>query len=189
MMIQCLIQRDGPTEVVYDGFKYRFVKNDLGHLVCNVLNADHVKRFLNFPKSFRKYDPERNTIASIPGILKNNLEEVPYFSVATKRNGDPTKDATLQIPALRCELKENKTHGKNEGLVLSEVASILQKEPCGLGVCELLSAVRGKKKLEGIGQNKFREILHEFDGKKLLSKRIARGKLVYELNQASRIDP
>jgi hypothetical protein len=50
-----------------------------------------------------------------------------------------------------------------------------------------LKAERGKKKLESIGQNKFREILHEFDGKKLISKPIGRGKLVYELNPGSRI--
>jgi hypothetical protein len=57
MLIESVIKRDGVTEIVYDGFKYRFVANDLGHLVCDVNSSDHAKRFLRFPRSFREYKP------------------------------------------------------------------------------------------------------------------------------------
>ena len=58
-MVECLIKRDGPTEVVAGGFKYIFEKNAAGHSVCDVVN-DGVRKFLfefGGGTMYREYKP------------------------------------------------------------------------------------------------------------------------------------
>ena len=59
MLIECLIQREGPTHVSINGVQYRFDKNDLGHSVCDVTSKDHASWLVKFPASYRVYkNPE-----------------------------------------------------------------------------------------------------------------------------------
>lgn len=44
--IQCLIERQGPTTVMYNGMRFDFVPNEHGHYVCEVANNGAVKYFL-----------------------------------------------------------------------------------------------------------------------------------------------
>jgi len=56
-MIECTIERDGPTTINDGGFTFVFKENDAGHRVCNVLSDGTADRLLNFAW-FRKYRPD-----------------------------------------------------------------------------------------------------------------------------------
>ena len=53
-LIECLIERDGPTEMNLHKATYLFDKNELGDYVCEVLSGDHRKYLLSLP-DFRIY--------------------------------------------------------------------------------------------------------------------------------------
>ena len=53
-MIECLIERDGPTQITWQSFTYNFIKNVNGDYVCEVLNAAHRDHFLKL-SDFRIY--------------------------------------------------------------------------------------------------------------------------------------
>jgi len=57
-LIECLIERDGPTEMNLHKATYRFEKNELGDYVCEVLSSDHRKHLLSLP-DFRIYQEEK----------------------------------------------------------------------------------------------------------------------------------
>ena len=53
-LIECLIERDGPTEISLETDTYLFEKNELNDYVCQVLSGDHRRHFLSLP-DFRIY--------------------------------------------------------------------------------------------------------------------------------------
>ena len=53
-LIECLIERDGPTEISLKTDTYLFEKNELNDYVCQVLSGDHRRHFLSLP-DFRIY--------------------------------------------------------------------------------------------------------------------------------------
>ena len=55
-LIECLIEREGPTTINDGGFTFTFKENDAGHKVANVLSDGTANRLLSF-KWFRKYNP------------------------------------------------------------------------------------------------------------------------------------
>lgn len=55
-LIECLIEREGPTTINDGGFTFTFKENDAGHKVANVLSDGTADRLLSF-KWFRLYDP------------------------------------------------------------------------------------------------------------------------------------
>lgn len=57
MLIECIIKRDGNTEVTRFGTKYLFVKNAEGIAVADIQNADHARQLLKMPRHYRRYDP------------------------------------------------------------------------------------------------------------------------------------
>ena len=57
-MVECLIERDGPTEMYLDGERYNFAKNDQGHYVCLVQRNDH-RKHLTSMNDFRIYQSEK----------------------------------------------------------------------------------------------------------------------------------
>lgn len=57
-LIECLIERDGMTEINLNQFTYRFEKNELGDYVCEVLSGDHRKHLLSLP-DFRIYQEDK----------------------------------------------------------------------------------------------------------------------------------
>ena len=57
-MVECLIEREGDTEVIVAGMKYLFKRNDAGHSVCDVVNYGHYNAFVNkMGKIYRPYRP------------------------------------------------------------------------------------------------------------------------------------
>lgn len=56
-ILECLIERDGPTTINDGGFKFVFEKNEEGRAVCNVLSEGTARRLLNF-EWFQLYEPE-----------------------------------------------------------------------------------------------------------------------------------
>ncbi len=56
MIIQCMIKRDGVTEVARGGKHYRFIKNEHGDEVCDIHDTAHAKMFLRMgDRYYRKY--------------------------------------------------------------------------------------------------------------------------------------
>ncbi len=61
MIIQCMIKRDGVTEVARGGKHYRFNLNDRGDAVCDVHDIGHAKMFLRMgDRYYRKYGAVAN---------------------------------------------------------------------------------------------------------------------------------
>ena len=58
-LIECLIERDGPTEMNLHKATYLFEKNELGDYVCEVLSGDHRKHLLSLKPDFRIYQEEK----------------------------------------------------------------------------------------------------------------------------------
>ena len=55
MVIQCLIQRDGPTHMNLNGFSYTFKENEHGHYVAEVNSREHREYLLSLP-DFKAYE-------------------------------------------------------------------------------------------------------------------------------------
>jgi hypothetical protein len=53
-VVECLIERDGPTPVTLGKTRYTFKKNDAGHSVCPVMLRDH-RNYLTSLPDFRIY--------------------------------------------------------------------------------------------------------------------------------------
>lgn len=56
MLMECLIKRDGDTEVTVGGIPYRFSKNEHGHMVCDVVSDGAVSYLKSLP-FYRPYEP------------------------------------------------------------------------------------------------------------------------------------
>lgn len=57
-MVECLIEREGDTEVIVAGMRYLFKRNAAGHSVCDVVNYGHYKAFVEKMGShYRAYKP------------------------------------------------------------------------------------------------------------------------------------
>ncbi len=72
--VECLIARDGDTTAHVNGRHYLFTPNDAGHVVCEVVNADHYRAFTErMGGLFRPYRPEVDYRQQIqpeqPGLL------------------------------------------------------------------------------------------------------------------------
>lgn len=57
MLIECLIEREGYTDVTLQRSKYEFKRNEHGDQVCDVLSASHSEYLLKLP-DFRIYAPK-----------------------------------------------------------------------------------------------------------------------------------
>lgn len=53
MKIESIIRREGGTQVDLDGESYHFKADDAGRHVADVVNSDHVARFLAIPEGYR----------------------------------------------------------------------------------------------------------------------------------------
>lgn len=63
MLLQCLLKRDGPTNIPIGGFEYRFKENEHGDVVCDVQNNGDAERLLASPW-FKRYTPPDTTSTS-----------------------------------------------------------------------------------------------------------------------------
>jgi len=78
-LIECLIDRDGPTTINDGGFKFVFKENEAGHCVCDVLAGGVVRRLLSF-SWFRKYQPDvdyRDTLPAPDAVVVEPPCEAP----------------------------------------------------------------------------------------------------------------
>lgn len=57
MLIQCLVDRDGPSVATIMGFTYTFKEQPDGAKVCDVNNGGHRDRMLSMPALYRVYEP------------------------------------------------------------------------------------------------------------------------------------
>ena len=121
MLIECIIKRDGPTEIVYDRFAYRFRANEHGHAVCEVRNPGHVKQFLRFPKSFRVYNPERPSPA--PVSLSSTREPEGFSSSLPV---SPPLDDTVTWPTNETVITED---GNVSEYVKEKLKPVEQEQP------------------------------------------------------------
>lgn len=99
MLLQCLVERDGDSEVTAGGFKFTFRKNDAGHSVCDVL-ADGVRAHLLHLPWFREYEPEHPfKLTKVQGRDPETKQPLTHWE-ATLYGTDlqataPTRDAAL----------------------------------------------------------------------------------------------
>lgn len=110
MLIECLIQREGPTVAKAGGFRFTFEKNEAGHCVCDVNAGGAVVSLLAQP-FFRSYNPDQdyaNTTARIPvisddepapdGVLTG--EHAEMLILAADANGLKASEIAQQYPQL-----------------------------------------------------------------------------------------
>jgi hypothetical protein len=57
VLIQCLVERDGPSVASIGGFTYTFEEQLDGAKVCDVNNGGHRERMLSMPAFYKVYDP------------------------------------------------------------------------------------------------------------------------------------
>lgn len=57
MQIECILKREGGTNVEIDGINYHFAPLPDGAHVADVADKIHVKRFLSIPEAYELYDP------------------------------------------------------------------------------------------------------------------------------------
>lgn len=137
MVIQCLIQRDGPTVVTKAKQKYIFQENRHGDSVCEVQNQDHALLFLKMGERYYKpYDKaakefaERNMNPNRrkEAAKKQNQEEAPEVfeeSAPIKEGADgdqevPTEAGEEAEPFEEMETAEQVMTELGEGDVLTE---------------------------------------------------------------------
>lgn len=77
MIIQCMIKRDGVTEVTRGGKHYRFEKNVQGDEVCDIHDTAHAKMFLRMgERYYRKYGAANDVPDDLDAdIVVNDLDE------------------------------------------------------------------------------------------------------------------
>jgi hypothetical protein len=90
-LIECLIERDGPTEMIVPGDtkKYMFSKNEAGDYVCPVVLRKHREYLLGL-SDFRVYEAavEKSETPDSQGVLKNpESERVFHSGRGGKREG------------------------------------------------------------------------------------------------------
>ena len=97
MILECLIQRDGPTHLTLDKFNYCFKENpDFGGaVVCDVNNDAHAELLLA-TGMYRKYSGERPTVSPDPLPL---VEEDPDVPPQTEAEGEQEPDTKQEEPA------------------------------------------------------------------------------------------
>lgn len=61
--IQCLLERQGGTQVTIGETDYHFKPDEVGAHVCNVDDED-VEAFLNVPEAYAEYDGESETVVT-----------------------------------------------------------------------------------------------------------------------------
>lgn len=94
MILECLIQRDGPTHLTLDKFNYCFNENPEfgGAVVCDVTNDAHAALLLA-TGLYRKYSGERPTVSPdpLPLVDEETDEEEPEQASEEARTQDVVK--------------------------------------------------------------------------------------------------
>lgn len=93
MIMECLIKRDGATELIVGGFKYRFEQNEKGESIADVNNEDHRKR-LEATGFYRVYDPKLRERMAKQDDAKEKAE------AKQKENPDPEKVSGADVIGL-----------------------------------------------------------------------------------------
>ena len=70
MLIECLIESDGPTAITIGPWNYLFKLNEHGHKVCPVNSREARERMLSLP-DFRPYEPPASPL---PKQRKRNAD-------------------------------------------------------------------------------------------------------------------
>jgi len=68
MLIQCLIEREGDTQITkLEGRHYKFARNEQGAMVCDVHNQEHIRWMLR-SSSYREYAPPESVSKEAPAL-------------------------------------------------------------------------------------------------------------------------
>ena len=79
MFVECLIKRDGPTNININGFIYSFVPGEDGRSVCAVNSREHRGWLLGFPHLYREYISEERQEAHSPVDVPKEPEVEPAY--------------------------------------------------------------------------------------------------------------
>ena len=112
MLIECLIKRDGPTEVSHAGMQYIFKSRpdltggDTEPKVCEVC-ADHaIKRFISFKTMYREYLRKETKAVPAKPVVKSAAKAVPAKPFTTEDFFVLTDEAQIKRVIGKCENKE-----------------------------------------------------------------------------------
>ena len=83
MLVECLIEREGSTEVSLDRFKYRFEDDGTGAKVADVNSEDH-RNYLIKTGFYRIYDPKMRERVEKEQMIKEKAQK--------KQAEDPVPD-------------------------------------------------------------------------------------------------
>lgn len=99
MIIQCMIKRDGVTEVTRGGKHYRFEENAKGDAVCDIHDTAHAKMFLRMgERYYRKYgaaadEPDELDSDAVVNDLDDDGETFDEFVPITEGKEDQKVEA------------------------------------------------------------------------------------------------
>ena len=112
MLIQCLVERDGPSVASIGGFTYSFEEQPDGAKVCDVNNGGHRERMLSMPDFYKVYDPGQ--ASSLPPEEKADpAVDIPDFDFMEA--GEVRAWATAHL-----RLKVNGTFGHGKAVEVVE---------------------------------------------------------------------
>lgn len=98
MLIECLIQRDGDTEIRLALSYYKFKKNKTGHAVCDVGNKQHSDYLLGLG-DFKEYKEGVVTTDEIPPQgLPTIDEQIKGLWMAGERSNKVIANKVESIP-------------------------------------------------------------------------------------------
>lgn len=80
MLIECMVERDGPSVATIMGFTYEFKEQPDGAKVCDVNNGGHRERMLSMPALYRVYEPTAGAKPKTPAEAGAPvIPEIPDF--------------------------------------------------------------------------------------------------------------
>ena len=115
MLIQCLVERDGPSVASIGGFTYTFEEQPDGAKVCDVNNGGHRERMLSMPAFYKVYEPGQ--ASSLPPEKKAD----PAVDIPDFRAMDVNAIRAWAKKTLRLKVNGTFGHGKAVEVVEQEL--------------------------------------------------------------------
>lgn len=86
MLIECIIQRAGGTEVVFGSGRkavnYHFKPDDEGRHVCDVEDEAHIERFLSITEGYEEVGAERVEVEQEAAPVEAALPDTPLVDMS-----------------------------------------------------------------------------------------------------------
>lgn len=178
-LVQCLLEREGGTEVDIFGITCKFLPNEKGHHVAEISSNKVYKRLMSIPEAYCDYDPH-----NVPTSRKNASEALAkkkYADDAPRREiaADKEADENLEDAFENDDIPDDNTEaddGKVETETETKTPDQLAKEAADKQADEEIE----NDPYKGISNEKLKEQI-EFKTKKKVHPMTGRVKLIATL--------